>query len=84
MIRTFPDFKECLKDISYIQQALYRRLCSQISPQSNMKSEMDYLLNKFLYNHENLEMDPIQNLKNIAMLLKCVWDLFIEQIYKNE
>ncbi|KRX20045.1 hypothetical protein T07_1858 [Trichinella nelsoni] len=33
MIRTFLDFKECLEDISYSQQALYRRLCSQISPQ---------------------------------------------------
>ncbi|KRZ73724.1 hypothetical protein T10_2439 [Trichinella papuae] len=98
MIRTFLDFKECLEDISYTQQALYRRLCSQISPQikqvtvdsaaiyrkilcqinsaktenettslnSNIKSE---LLNKFLHNHKNLEMDQIQNLKNIAILL---------------
>ncbi|KRY34858.1 hypothetical protein T01_5287 [Trichinella spiralis] len=101
MIRTFLVFKECLEDISYSQQALCRRLCSQISPQikqvtvdsaavyrkilcqinsaktenedtlvnSNMKSEMDCLLNKFLHNHKNLEMDQIQNLKNIAVLL---------------
>ncbi|KRZ52548.1 hypothetical protein T02_9817 [Trichinella nativa] len=33
MIRTFLNFKECLEDISYSQQTLYRRLCSQISPQ---------------------------------------------------
>ncbi|KRY93264.1 hypothetical protein T4D_6886 [Trichinella pseudospiralis] len=91
MIRAFLDFQECLEDISYTQQALYRRLCSQISPQikqvtvdsaaqklkmkppqrtySNMKSEMNRLLIKFLHNHKNLEMDQIQNLKNIAILL---------------
>ncbi|KRZ11002.1 hypothetical protein T11_8667 [Trichinella zimbabwensis] len=39
------------------------------SVNSNMKSEMDCLLIKFLHNHKNLEMDQIQNLKNIAILL---------------